>query len=131
MRVFGSGNQRQRSQNSLRSSYRRLRSVRRDHRQIAIIEVYALQRRSWRLLTLIRCCRGTPPRYTGQSIRKIMAKHLKISVGFAGVLLGMLFSLCWLVGDDLESHYINVTVFVVSWALGWLLGTLIAPYDVG
>ena len=60
-----------------------------------------------------------------------MAKHLRISIGFAVVLLGMLFALCWLVGDDLQSHYINVTVFFVSWALGWLLGTLIAPYDIG
>lgn len=60
-----------------------------------------------------------------------MTMHLKISIGFATVLLVVLFVLCLLEGDGAESHYINVAVFVFAWAIGWLLGTLIAPYDAG
>jgi hypothetical protein len=60
-----------------------------------------------------------------------MSRHLKLSIGFAALLLAITFVLCWLIGSDAESHYINVAVFVFSWALGWLLGTMIAPYDSG
>ncbi len=60
-----------------------------------------------------------------------MNKHLKLSIALATLLLAIVFALCWLIGSDAESHYINVAVFVFSWALGWLLGTMIAPYDSG
>jgi hypothetical protein len=57
--------------------------------------------------------------------------HLKISVCFATILLGTFFTLCWLVGDTTESHYMNLAIFVLGWAVGWLAGTLVAPYDPG
>lgn len=58
-----------------------------------------------------------------------MNTHLKISIVFAATLLVLLFLLCWRVGGDAETWYLNVGVFVFSWALGWLIGTLVAPYD--
>ena len=34
------------------------------------IEAYGIQGQPWKPLMLIRCCRGTPPGYTSQSIGK-------------------------------------------------------------
>jgi hypothetical protein len=60
-----------------------------------------------------------------------MTIHLKISIAFATLMLLIVFGLCFVIGGDAQSHYLNIAVFVFSWALGWLLGTMIAPYDSG
>ena len=61
--------------------------------------------------------------------------HLATSLGFAAVLLGVLFALCFEFGVDSESHEatapLNLAVFVAGWATGWVAGTLVAPYDEG
>lgn len=62
-------------------------------------------------------------------------RHLVGSLGFGVVLLLILFILCFQFpaeqGDNRATISINLTIFVAGWATGWVVGTLVAPYDEG
>jgi hypothetical protein len=67
--------------------------------------------------------------------RQRISKHLITSVGFAALLLTILFILCFQFSEsgqalsDTNPVVINLALFVGGWAFGWVLGTLVAPYD--
>jgi hypothetical protein len=62
-------------------------------------------------------------------------RHLMVSLSFGAVLLLTLFVLCFqFSANDQNSRAeiaINLAVFVAGWSSGWVVGTLVAPYDEG
>ena len=56
-----------------------------------------------------------------------------VSFGFGGILLITLFVLCFQFSSHPETYRgtvsLNIAIFVLGWASGWVSGTLVAPYD--
>jgi hypothetical protein len=64
---------------------------------------------------------------------KGFSPHLVASFAFGGILLLILFVLCFqftpVQGDHGHTVSINIAIFAAGWASGWVAGTLVAPYD--
>jgi hypothetical protein len=62
-----------------------------------------------------------------------MNRHMLISFCFGALLLAALATLCFQFAPDQADHRevvaLNLSVFVLGWASGWVAGTLVAPYN--